>query len=551
VKKVAIAFAVAALLGIVAGPLWALPEQSLTRVKRVALFKNGLGYFVLEAQLPSTTVDLGPLPAASHGTFWLNWPREVNVTRCVADTTTTTQLVNAVTIPDLISANVGKKVRLYERYLSGEQMPVVEGTICSCAQERTPPEPDPYISGPGPDTRRMQQPALVTIQTDTGAVAINPLQIQRVDFLDQPPNTTFPREIPAYTLTLDLAEPAPGHTVTVSYLAKGITWAPSYMIDVSDPKTAALSAEAVIVNEVQDLDGVPVDLITGFPHLQFADVITPMAMKEKLAGFLASLGRGGSEQAQGSRAAGVMSQRAAYGYQDYAQPSVLPEYGAAAAGQVAEDLFLYPLDAVRLAKGETGYYPLFTERVSYNHIYQWDIPDYVNEQDQYGRNRQESEEPEVVWHSLRLRNDTNLPWTTAPAETVKDGQILGQDTLNYTPVGAETTVKITQAVGVKAEQVELEVNRERDKVHMYGDPFDLVTIDGRLRIRNFKSEPITLEISKTLSGEVKANSPEAKITQLARGLTRMNPVNSLKWTLEIAPGEEKDVTYTYDVLIRR
>jgi hypothetical protein len=86
---------------------------------------------------------------------------------------------------------------------------------------------------------------------------------------------------------------------------------------------------------------------------------------------------------------------------------------------------------------------------------------------------------------------------------------------------------------------------------MYGYTFDRVTIDGRLRIRNFKSDPITIEISKTLSGEVKENSPEAKITQLARGLARMNPVSVLKWTLQIAPGDQNELTYTYDVLIRR
>ena len=50
-----------------------------------------------------------------------------------------------------------------------------------------------------------------------------------------------------------------------------------------------------------------------------------------------------------------------------------------------------------------------------------------------GRQQREPEQQEV-WHCIRLDNVMNLPWTTAPAEIVKDGVILGQDTLNFTPV---------------------------------------------------------------------------------------------------------------------
>ncbi len=70
-----------------------------------------------------------------------------------------------------------------------------------------------------------------------------------------------------------------------------------------------------------------------------------------------------------------------------------------------------------------------------------------------GGSRQE--EPQV-WHALRLTNNTSIPWTTAPAETVSGGQVLGQDAINYTPVGTEATLKITVAVDVKADQAEFE-----------------------------------------------------------------------------------------------
>ena len=143
------------------------------------------------------------------------------------------------------------------------------------------------------------------------------------------------------------------------------------------------------------------------------------------------------------------------------------------------------------------------------------------------------------------------PWTTAPAQLMKEGQIIGQDTLKYTPPKAEATVRVTQAVSVKAEQKEVEVARRREAARMYGYVFDQVTILGTLRATNYKEEAIDLEVSKTLSGDVVGATPPAMDVALARGLGRMNPVHVLKWELHLEPGELAEMTYTYEVLIRR
>ena len=66
--------------------------------------------------------------------------------------------------------------------------------------------------------------------------------------------------------------------------------------------------------------------------------------------------------------------------------------------------------------------------------------------------------PQVVWHALELTNTTEQPWTTAPAMTMKDGRVLGQSTLTFTPPEGASRLRITQAVSIKAEQAELEAN---------------------------------------------------------------------------------------------
>jgi hypothetical protein len=190
--------------------------------------------------------------------------------------------------------------------------------------------------------------------------------------------------------------------------------------------------------------------------------------------------------------------------------------------------------------------------VPYAEVHQWEIPDYISEQDRYGdQRREERDRPERVWHSIRLDNTTQAPWTTAPAQLMKEGQIIGQDTLRYTPPKGEATVRITQAVSVRAEQFEQESKREREALRMYGSYFDRVTIEGTLRIRNYKSEAVSLEVEKTLSGEIKEMSLEAEDVALARGLRRMNPTHHLTWELELGAGEGEEITYVYEALIRR
>jgi hypothetical protein len=401
----------------------------------------------------------------------------------------------------------------------------------------------------------MPQPlkaTLIILETESGEAAINSQQVRRVQFLDGMPKKTFTSKSKSIQLDIQMAKAAGGEKLTLSYLAKGITWAPSYIVDITKPDKAVVSAKAAVINEVCDLNDVTIQLVTGFPHLQFADVVSPLAMKENLAQFLQALIRGQSERGRLDAMAGVMSQRAMYRPASEERAGITPSYGAAEAGKTSEDLFLYPVEKVNLAKGQTGYFPLFTESVAYKHIYQWKIPDYVNEDDRYYQQRREQEQlEEEVWHCLRMENTTKVPWTTAPAEIVKEGFILGQDTLNYTPSKGETTLRITQAVSVKAEQVELETERKRDAAQLYGHHYDLVTVEGKLSVTNFQTKAITLEISKTLSGEVKSSQPEAKIESLARGLSRMNAIRKLTWTIELEPGESKQLGYVYEVYVRR
>lgn len=528
------------------------PAAVQTRLERVALFKHGLGFFARTGQLRAgqTQALVGPFAAPVHGTFWVSAPASAGLGSVVArQVNVKGETVQARDLGDLLRANVGREVTVR----TSEEAAPIKGIILSFAPDR------PFViplgqayqmgrtEGRSADLIPWGRGEYVLIKTADGMVALNAYTVTQLTFSEDRINSSFQTDTPGAELTVSLRTPKPGDWLGVSYLARGITWAPSYLIDITDAKTARLTASAVIVNEAEDLLDTHVDLITGFPNLQFADVISPLGKKTDLAQFLQQL------TGQGPRpTAEVMMQRVTSNVAGAFGPAGPPgpEYGAPAAGAAVEDLFFYPLERVTLKTGETGYYPLFSLSVPYTHVYQWTIADYVNQSDYYGR-PQQPEAREVVWHSVRLTNTSKLPWTTAPAQTVAEGQVLGQDTLDYTPAQAQVTVKITQAVSVKAEQHEVEVEREREALRMYGDYFDRVTLQGMLRVTNYKAEAIRVEVEKTLSGEVKASTPTAKVVTLAAGLARMNPTRRLTWSVDLKPGQTQEITYSYQALIRR
>lgn len=526
------------------------PAMSLD-IEQVALFKNGLGFFTGQITCPAGQTQLRiALPAApAHGTLWISYPAEIEMASIIAKEVESAETQDAITIPELLQANVGRSARI----ALGDRE--ITGVITYFAQDRRPDQDELYPPrspvGParGYDYRAPQQPAaLVTIQTDSGLVGVDPRSVTSVTFTGSPAEQKVPRPVRQTQLDVRLNRAADGHRLAVTFLAKGVTWAPSYLVDIAEEGKARISAKALVINDACELKNVAAQLVTGVPHLQFADILSPMGLRETLTQFLQNLNRG-AEMPRG-RVGAVVTQNVMYGAGGMAGP----DYGAAEAGTVAEDLFLYPAGKIDLDRGQVAYIPLFTESVPCEHIYQWDLPDYVDEAGHYFYSRDrdsQAEDEQEVWHNLRLTNATAVPWTTAPGQTVKAGAILGQDTLKYTPPGGTAILRITRAVGVKAEQIELETSRKREAIRMYGDTFDQITVRGDLSLLNTQNKAIKLEITKTLSGEVRSTDPAAKQEKLAKGLGRMNGLSKLTWTVELPPATEKQINYVYEVYVRR
>ena len=60
-----------------------------------------------------------------------------------------------------------------------------------------------------------------------------------------------------------------GKPFAVSYLSAGLTWAPAYRIALGPDAQLQLDQSATLINELEDLKEVELNLVSGFPNLEY------------------------------------------------------------------------------------------------------------------------------------------------------------------------------------------------------------------------------------------------------------------------------------------
>ncbi len=519
---------------------------------RVSMFKNGLAMVTSRTQVPGPGTYQVPTPEARYGSLWLNWGNGLALDQIISTQSTRTEPINALTIKDVLEANVGKTFSIpIPGKTEWQTVTLLSMPAAEIVHEiGTVPYPDSRGYG-GPVMAPPFESQLILLKTEQGVEARHANSISMVRFDDgQEMQTTFQRQVIEPVLRFDAAEAdGEGDQLELNYLAQGIAWSPSYVVELLDDESVRVACKAVIVNDLMDLKSVDVELIAGYPNIQFASVPTAMG-RTPLNQLLQLLMQSGRNQPQGVMAnAMVMQQRVQYSSATSSMMPTMPTQPVS--GEGAEDLYFYQLTGITLAKGERGYYPLLLADVpACPHVYTWEIVDYVDPQ---GRFRAQPEDfQQVVWHSLELTNTTEQPWTTAPAMTVKDGHVLGQDTLHFVPPGGSTLLRITKAISIDAQHNEFEIERERNVEKFHGSTYDKVTIEGTLKITNHKAESVTVRITKTVTGEVMSADGGPEVVKIASGLRGVNPRSKLTWEVEVTPGREQAeaIVYRYSFYTR-
>ncbi|MBP5285562.1 MAG: DUF4139 domain-containing protein [Kiritimatiellae bacterium] len=344
----------------------------------------------------------------------------------------------------------------------------------------------------------------------------------------------------------------------VGYLTKGAAWAPSYLLRLGRDDRAVLLMSAEIRNEIADWQDVDVSLISGFPSILYAGA-NALIGDRQIGEFAQEIGQtesGGAGRFLAKARAGALSQVASFIPGEFKAGASLAAYGAEGleAGS-GSDVHYRPVGRLSLGKDATVMLPLGAKETDVKRIVDWHIGDSRNIWGQPERNVENGQEQEL-WDSVKFKNPFDFPLSTGAIEIAEDGRIVGQAQCKWTNPGDETLTRITKALSVKGWYDEesdgkgvrskIESLAPGERFRYNGSDYRKEEVTAKIRVRNFRKDPATLNVKKVFSGElVESDFDPAKTRNLPARDGRANVERELVWEFDLMPGETKEIKIVY------
>lgn len=365
-------------------------------------------------------------------------------------------------------------------------------------------------------------------------------------------------------LTLKFDTPKKAHKVHLIYFRPGIRWVPTYRVKLlnnNGKQEAELNLQAELLNEAEDLKNVPIDIVVGVPNFRFKNAVSPLVLEATLRQTLVQAAPQLMNRAQQFSNA-MYSQRSSEFRRDSARRAAEgpgTELPKELSGKSNQDLFIYKLPPITLAKSQRCAVPIFTATVPYKDVYTWDITLKAS------RNRNAQGSPltlsnNKIWHQIELQNTLKMPWTTGAALVMSGAQPLSQDLLTYTSPGDSVRVPVTVAVDVRGFTKYWEDKRIERKTKWNGNYYAQIFNKAKLEVCNHKNKAIKLEIKLNVGGKVTAASDSGAIKLLPynpsdwsdyRLQTSLNNSSKVQWTVDLKAGEVFKPTLDYHFFTRR
>ncbi|MFO0940681.1 MAG: hypothetical protein U0930_07930 [Pirellulales bacterium] len=525
----------------------------------VSLFKNGLA--VIQRQVPLQGPGLyriEDVPEPVHGTFYVesNGPIEARVeSRKVPSKN---QVPIGTNLQDELA---GLKVTITGRSANS---PIV-GTVLTVPKPDTDPSQltssatyplVPYSRLPSGSAAPVPASApsrFLILKTDRGISYVDLSEIVALEAEGKPQQKEPSLEVKAILLLVAKSKEI-GNLALVSYLAHGLSWAPSYRVNMLNGKELLIEQNAAIRNELADLNGTDVFVISGYPSVQFGEVVSPIAATQNWSTFFQQLRTRGSTNAMNNS---FVTQNVAYNMAgnngERSGPSMAPNLGDTI------DLHYHSIGKRSIKRGDAITVTTGAAKVDYERIVEWTIPDNRDEWGKPTNNRRvdpSNGEPlqDDVWDALKFKNALPFPMTSAPAMVTTEGRFSGQSQLLWTNQGEVATLRVNKALSIRAEHVEYENQTdrgqaERDLVYIDGRRFRKVTVNCELRLCNHRQSVVKLIVKRQFSGEYVKGDDQPKIDLRLEGVWTVNKRNELTWTLKLKPAEERTVKFQYTSLI--
>ncbi|NQT36158.1 MAG: hypothetical protein HQ581_01635 [Planctomycetes bacterium] len=494
------------------------PHLWKPRTRSVAVFKNGLGFFMREGEvkLRQGWCVAEHVPPATFGTlaiYSLDEKEKVDIVGSgpgeVVEFDGRDAEDNEETRRTRLAASMNLKIQL--NYEQKDQDRTAAGQLVSVG------------------------PEFAVLDTGTNSIAVPVDGITRMQILDLPLRVHINSEA---------EKPAETSTVGMAYLRKGITWIPDYTLRVLDDETAELTLRGTVVNEAEDLIHTDVHLVVGVPHFVHTDYMAPIAVGQVIRSMgavvaaqsmpsvvqsqlmmnNAAIVSNGNTSPQFDMPGGVVNRPVGAGGGDLgAATGNLPQMS----GSAATDYTVYTKKDLTLRRGEKAIVTLFTQKITYSHIYRWTPPGKME-------------------HSLVLHNNTDTAWTTGPCLAVSAERPLSEDLLRYTPKGTNGELPVTAAINIAHGKVERELERKLKAHSVHTTYFDLVTLEGELNLHNFEKRDVDILVNNPVPGKPLEADQKGSISSDSTKLKLHERQGSVSWHVKLKPGESVKIKYQYE-----
>jgi len=281
------------------------------------------------------------------------------------------------------------------------------------------------------------------------------------------------------------------HQITATYLVQGATWGANYKYYIEEEAekgSGTLQAWAKVTNNAEDWDNINLQVVVGYPRTINYNPPAQYAYARYYAekSMVASSGA----------------------------PSVEPQFAAA---QVT-DYYVYELkNAVSIKKGEEQQISLFENTVEYVREYAWDTS------------------WKMPRKTYKLTNKGTESWASGALRVYLKGGLLGEDQITYTPTGKTADAYIADVPDIVGDKTMLSTETEQ------AGKSRITTYRMNITAENNKKEKIDLKITETMAGGDKVEVLDSTIPPASR------TGNTLEWKISLAPGQAKEILYTYRV----
>ena len=564
------------LLPLACGPTPARADLDRLPVVELTAFKDGHALVRREGTVPleAGVARVDGLPEPVFGTFW---PYTAGKGTTLKSATAGYQAVTLTRTPltpeEILTAAVGTRVVIHES--RGEVDVSYEAEILGrpvrSAAERDRNDRDPAAGGGQPSLP--QRGAVIFLKTDSGVRVVPISKITEFTLLGPVPETIEEAAIKTgLKLRIDSNDPDGKAVAGLSYVQKGFKWVPQYRVELGEDGKAKVTLQAALVNDLIDLEDATVRLVVGVPTFAFAGQTDPISLQvaydqvnRAIRSYNGTVDFDGDAMLMNS----VQTQMRGPSRRE-AEAAPAP---AVTGGARAEDLYVYTLEHITLAKGERMTVTVKEFEVPYEDRYAALLPlapprELLTDDAERRRVGALLAASDVA-HAVVLTNNSDAPFTTAPALLYRDGPrggtLLAQGLMTYAAPGGTSEVNLGNAVEVRTDLSETITGRRPEPNLRGQERFERITLKGTIEVTNRRPEPTTVHLTKLVPGTAEGASHEAQRRELgpadmagypdgAVNLSRygvpnwwvsLNPTTEIEWELAVPPGETVAVTYEW------